>query len=176
MQNSIRIPPEQWGRGAVRTELPGARSNISKVGPPYRPQRSLYWLSAGAMSVALTCVLTRCPQGKRQPTPLQNSIVNAYQTHQNINQASRRALQPAETTTGVQSGGSCRDIVHGLREMQNQPEHRRGVASDAKRRAAYLDNVLQVRPFFRRSTGSRSVTAPTHSPVTAWQQSTCADS
>lgn len=84
-----------------------------------------------------------CLQGKRQPTPLQTSILNAYQTHQNINQASRRALQPA-TTTRLQNDGGCRDIVHGLRAMQNQPDHRRGLSSDAKRRAAYLDNVLQV--------------------------------
>lgn len=74
--------------------------------------------------------------------------MNAYQTHQNINQASRLALQPVEAAR-LQNDGDCRDMMHGLREIQNQSDHRRGMSTDAKRRAAYLAIVLQVRRYFR---------------------------
>ena len=88
--------------------------------------------------------LVRLQGSKRQTAPSQTNVLNAYQTHQNINQASRRALQPAEGGR-ARTDVNCQDMVYDLREIQGNSDHRRGLPSDAKRRAAYLDSVLQVR-------------------------------
>lgn len=167
MQDSIRIPPEQWGHSAGCVELPGARSKIGKVG---RPSPTVWSVSticrwhddSAPMDHSLDCL-----QGKRQPTALQPSrasLLNAYQTHQNINHASRLALQPVGATR-LENDGDCRDMMHGLREIQTQSDHRRGMSSDAKRRAAYLANVLQVRRYFRQL--SAHTASPMHSPLAA---------
>lgn len=72
MQDSIRIPPEQWGRAAVRTELPGAQSKISKVGSTHHPQCSLRQLPADITTAVPTHALTRLPAGEAAAYTLAN--------------------------------------------------------------------------------------------------------
>ena len=85
---------------------------------------------------------------KRPATSLQRHTnrLNAYQTHQNINQASRLALQPLEVSTQLPtSDGTCGAMVDRVRELQRPPDSKPGQTSDAKRRATYLESVMQVR-------------------------------
>ncbi len=72
MQDSIRIPPEQWGRAMARTELPGARSKISKVGLTHRSKHSLHQLPICATKTAPTRPLTRLPAGEAAAYALAN--------------------------------------------------------------------------------------------------------